>query len=119
MRKGPVSGKASTRMRSRTASEDLIRSVNKLFPNKKIPIPAITGLVKRFGNKALPAESELFKRLGDGKNVNAQKLTEYLGQNTYHEKGKQLSEDAIVRAHTAFCNPEGKMTFDYLMKKCD
>ena len=119
MKKTHSPNKSNVRLRSRTASEELIRSINKTFSDKKIPIATLTALSKKYGHRANKPDSQLFKRLGDGKSVSAQKLTEYLAEATHHEKGKQLSDEAIKRAHSAFCNPEGKMTFDFLMKRCE
>jgi hypothetical protein len=54
----------------------------------------------------------------DAKNLNAVKLTEYLSENTHFQRGQQLSDDAIKRAHASFCNSDGKMTIDYILKRC-
>ena len=105
MKKSHSPGKSNVRLRSRTASEELIRSLHKTFSDKKIPIATLTALSKKYGHKAIKADSQLFKRLGDGKTVNTQKLTDYLAEMTHHEKGKHLSDEAIKRAHAAFCNP--------------
>jgi hypothetical protein len=67
----------------------------------------------------LDPNSSFVKRLSaDAKNLSAVKLTEYLSENTHFQRGQQLSDDAIKRAHASFCNPEGKMTFDYILKRC-
>ena len=84
MKKSHSPGKSNLRLRSRTASEELIRSIHKTFSDKKIPIATLTALSKKYGHKAIKPDAQLFKRIGDGKNVNAQKLTEYLSQLTHH-----------------------------------
>ena len=84
MKKSHSPGKSNLRLRSRTASEELIRSIHKTFSDKKIPIATLTALSKKYGHKAIKPDVQLFKRIGDGKNVNAQKLTEYLSQLTHH-----------------------------------
>ena len=104
--------KSVHRVRPRTASEDMIRSISKIYPDKKIPIAALTGISKRYLHKSLDTNSQFIKRLSvDNKNISAPKLAEYLQENTHHQKGHQLSDDAIKRAYAAFCNSEGKMTF--------
>lgn len=75
MKKSNSPKRSNLRLRSRTASEDLVRSIHKTFSDKKIPIATLTALSKKYGHKAIKPESQIFKRLGDGKNVNAQKLT--------------------------------------------
>ena len=92
MKKSHSPNKSSTRLRSRTASEELIRSIHKTFSDKKIPIATLTALSKKYGHKGIKPDSQIFKRLGDGKAISTQKLTEYLGEMTHHEKGKQLSD---------------------------
>lgn len=83
-----------------------------MFSDKKIPIAALTGLSKKYSKRVLDPNSNFVKRLSvDAKNINAVKLTEYLSENTYFQKGNELSDEAIKRAHSAFCNNEGKMTF--------
>ena len=112
--------KSATRVRSRTASEELIRSLSKVYPDKKVPIAQLTAIAKKYVHKQLDPNSQLIKRLQvDNKNVSAPKLAEYLQENTHHQKGTRLSDDAIKRAHAAFCNNEGKMTFEYILKKCE
>lgn len=76
-----------------------------MYPDKKIPIAALTGLSKKYSKRVLDTNSSFVKRLSaDAKNLNATKLSEYLAENTHFQKGNQLSEDGIKRAHAAFCN---------------
>lgn len=123
MKKSGVRSVSKGRARSRTASEELTKSLSKLFPDRKIPIAVLTGLSKKYSKKALDPNSQFVKRLitdpKDPKSVNAVKLTEYLSENTHFQRGQQLSDEAIKRAHAAFCNSEGKMTFEYIMKRCE
>lgn len=104
MRKGV--NKSQIKQRSRTASEELVRSLNKVFPDKKIPIAVLTGLSKKYKKRSLDPNSSLVQRLQtDPKHVSAPKLIEYISQDTHVQRGKtQLSDDAIKRAYTAFCN---------------
>jgi hypothetical protein len=94
-----------------------------VFPDKKIPISVLTGLSKKYSKKTLDANCNFVKRLitdpKDPKNLNATKLAEYLSENTHFQRGQQLSDDAIKRAHAAFCNTEGRMTFEYILKRCE
>jgi len=67
----------------------------------------LTGLAKKYGKKPLQTNSNFVKRLADAKDpksLNATKLTEYLSENTHFQRGQQLSDEAIKRAHAAFCN---------------
>lgn len=92
MRRSVVKSQIKARTRSRTASEDLIKSLPKTFSDKKIPIAALTGLSKKYSKRQLDPNSNLVKRLAvDPKNVNATKLSEYLAENTYYQKGQPLS----------------------------
>ena len=47
------SKKSNLRLRSRTASEDLVKSIHKTFSDKKIPIATLTALSKKYGHKAI------------------------------------------------------------------
>lgn len=56
-------------------------------------------------------------RFSDGKgNIDTQRLVDYLGKSEPQEKGKGLSEEAIKRVYDNFCNHDGKLTFEYIMK---
>ena len=100
-----------------------MKSLSKVFPDKKLSIHVLTGLAKKYGKRPVDPSSPFVKRLvadpRDPKTISVPKLTEYLSENTTFQKGQPLSDDAIKRAHAAFCNPEGKMTFDYILKKCE
>lgn len=108
MKKSGVRSQGKGRSKSRTASEELTKSLSKLFPDKKIPIVVLTGLSKKYSKRPLDPNSQFVKRLvtdpKDSKSVNAVKLSEYLSENTHFQRGQQLSDDAIKRAHAAFCN---------------
>ena len=39
-----------------------------------------------------------------------------MGKTEPQEKGKGLSEDAMKRVYDNFCNHDGKLTFEYIMK---
>lgn len=85
--------KTVTRLRSRTASEELVRSLSKAYPDKKIPIAQLTAIAKKYVHKQLDPNSQLIKRFQvDSKHVSAPKLVEYLQEDTYHKKGNQLSD---------------------------
>lgn len=119
MKKG--ANKSQPKQRARTASEGLVRSLTKVFPDKKIPIATLTALHKKYKQKPLDPNCQLIQRLQtDPKHVSAPKLIEYISQDTHFQKGKnQLSDDAIKRSYAAFCNKEGKMTFEYILKRCE
>lgn len=99
MRKG--ANKSQPKQRARTASEELVRSLTKAFPDKKIPIAALTALSKKYKQRPLDPNSQFIKRLQtDPKHVSAPKLIEYISQDTHFQKGKQqLSDDAIRRSY--------------------
>ena len=70
-----------------------MRSLSKIYPDKKIPIAALTALSKKYSKRVLDPNSSLVKRLSvDPKNINATQLTQYLSENTTFQKGTQLSE---------------------------
>lgn len=67
--------KANSRVRSRTASEELVRSLSKAYPDKKIPIAQLTAIAKKYTHRSLDPNSQLIKRLKvDNKNISAPKL---------------------------------------------
>jgi hypothetical protein len=74
----------------------LVKSLSKVFPDKKVPVAVLTGLSKKYSKKPLQPTSNFVKRLitdpKDPKNVNATKLTEYLSENTHFQRGQQLSD---------------------------
>ena len=70
-----------------------------------MPVTFLTGLTKTYCKKGLNANDSFVKRYSTGKNIDGQKLTEYLGQKTTHQKGKPLSEEAIRRVYHNCCNP--------------
>lgn len=76
MRRSIVKSQTKSKIRNRTASESLVKSIPKVFSDKKIPIAALTGLSKKYSKKQLDTNSSLVKRLAvDPNNVNATKLT--------------------------------------------
>ena len=48
--------------------------------------------------------------------MNTARFVEYLGSDNEFKKGAQLTDDNVKRIYQGFCNPEGKLTFEYLMK---
>lgn len=65
-----------------------MKSLPKVFSDKKIPIAALTGLSKKYSKRVLDPNSNFVKRMSaDAKNINAVKLTEYLSENTFFQKG--------------------------------
>jgi len=81
MKKSGVKSQIKTRIRSRTASEELVKSLSKVFPDKKISIHALTGLAKKYAKRPIDPNSTFAKRLADPKDtksINVSKLTEYL-----------------------------------------
>jgi hypothetical protein len=106
---------SKSKSRERGASEELISFVNNKFSNK-VPVSFLTGLTKTYCKKGLDASHPFVKRYSNGKFVDGKRLTDYLSQKTHHEKGKPLSEEAVKRVYQNCCNPEGKLSFEYLMK---
>lgn len=96
MKKSGVRSLNKNRSRSRTASEELVKSLSKAFPDKKLPLAVLTGLAKRFGKKPIDPNSGFVKRLvadpKDPKTLSTAKLTEYLSDNTTFQKGQPLSQ---------------------------
>ncbi len=120
MKRSIVKSQSKIKTRSRNASEQLIKSIPKVFSDKRIPIAALTGLSKKYSKRVLDPSSSFVKRFTvDAKNLNADSVTKYLSENTHFQKGQTLSDDAIKRAHAAFCNNQGRMTFEYIMKRCE
>jgi len=82
MKKSGVKSQTKTRLRSRTASEELVKSLSKAFPDKKISIHALTGLAKKYAKRPIDPNSTFAKRLAtdpkDPKTISVPKLTEYL-----------------------------------------
>ena len=109
---------SKSKSREPSVSQDVVNFVSKKF-NNKVPVSFLTGLTKTYCKKPLDANTPLVKRNSEGKFVNGQKLTQYLGEKTHHEKGKPLSDEAIKRVFQNICNPEGKLSFEYIMKAAD
>jgi hypothetical protein len=109
---------SKSKSREPSVSQEVVNFVNKKF-NNKVPVTFLTGLTKTFCKKPIDANHPFVKRNSDGKFVDGQKLTQYLGEKTHHEKGKPLSEEAIKRVFKNCCNPEGKLSFEYIMKAAD
>ncbi len=101
---------SKSKYREPSVSQEVVNFVTKKF-NNKVPVPFLTGLTKTYCKKPVDATSPLIKRNLDGKFINGQKLTEYLGEKTHHEKGKPLSDDAVKRVFQNICNPDGKLSF--------
>lgn len=95
---------SKSKSREPSISEDVVNFVNKKF-NSKVPLPFLTGLTKTYCKKPLDANHPFVKRHSEGKFVNGQKLIQYLGEKTHHEKGKPLSDEAIKRVYQNCCNP--------------
>lgn len=63
MKRSGVRSHSKMRTRSRNASEDLIKSIPKVFSDKKIPLAALTALSKKYSKKVLDPNSNFVKRL--------------------------------------------------------
>ncbi len=109
---------SKSKSREPSVSEDVVNLVNKKFKNK-VPISFLTGLSKTYSKKPIDSNTPLIKRHADGKFVDGIKLTQYLGEKTHHDKGKPLSDEAIKRVFKNCSNPEGKLSFEYIMKAAD
>lgn len=109
---------SKSKSREPSVSEDVVNFVNKKF-NNKVPVAFLTGLTKTYCKKPLDSNHPFVKRHSEGKFVNGQKMIQYLGEKTHHEKGKPLSDEAIKRVYQNCCNPEGKLSFEYIMKAAE
>lgn len=109
---------SKSKSREASVSQEVVNFVTKKF-NNKVPVSFVTGLTKTYSKRPVDATSPLIKRHAEGKFLNGQKLTAYLGEKTHHEKGKPLSDDAVKRVFQNICNPEGKLSFEYIMKAAD
>lgn len=109
---------SKSKSREPSVSQEVVNFVTKKF-NNKVPVSFLTGLTKTYCKRPVDATSPLIKRNSEGKFINGQKLTQYLAEKTHHEKGKPLSDDAVKRVFQNICNPEGKLSFEYIMKAAD
>lgn len=76
MKRSIVKSQSKVKSKIRSASEELVKSLPKVFSDKKIPIAALTGLSKKYSKRVLDPNSSFVKRLAvDSKNINAVKLT--------------------------------------------
>lgn len=69
---------SKSKSREPSVSQEVVNFVNNKF-NNKVPVSFLTGLTKTFCKRPLEATSPLVKRHTEGKFVNGQKLTQYLG----------------------------------------
>ena len=119
MRRASVSpqGKAKSRSLQKLPSSGLVDYLQVQYP-KRIPVAALTAASKAYGRgKALNREDAIIKRLaGSASDIPTQTLVDLLNNDETHQKGKQLSDDAVRRVYKNFANPEGKLTFQYVMK---
>ena len=57
MKKTHSPNRSKVKAKSRTASEELVRSIHKTFSDKKIPIATLTALSKKYGHKAIKPDA--------------------------------------------------------------
>lgn len=109
--------KNKSRSINRTASVGLIQYLNQKY-EKSIPLSALTAAHKLYGKtRALNKEDKFVKRFSDNKgNIDTTRLVEYLGKSEPTERGKGLSDQAVKRVYDNFSNPDGKLTFEFIMK---
>ncbi len=69
---------SKSKSREPSVSQEVVNFVNKKF-NNKIPVSFLTGLSKTYSKKPLDANNPFVKRHSEGKFINGQKLTQYLG----------------------------------------
>lgn len=69
---------SKSKSREPSVSQEVVNFVNKKF-NNKVPVSFLTGLTKTYSKKPLDANHPFVKRHVEGKFVNGQKLTQYLG----------------------------------------
>ena len=91
--------------------------INSKYP-KRIPIAAVTAVSKMFGKgRPLHKDDRLLRRLaGNGNDIPTAQFIELLASADHHEKGKELSDEAVKRVYDNFANQDGKLTFEYVMK---
>ena len=119
MRRGSVTPQAKGKSRSlqKLPSSGLVDYLQAQYP-KRIPVAALTAASKAYGRgKAITREDAIIKRLaGSASDIPTQALVDLLNNEETHQKGKQLSDEAVRRVYKNFANPEGKLTFQYVMK---
>jgi hypothetical protein len=109
--------KGKSKSLSKSASVGLVDFLNAQFP-KRVPVAAITAATKYFGRtKPLTKDDRTIRRLaGNNSDIATPTLVDLLNSQEVHERGKQLSDEGVRRVYQNFANPEGKLTFEYIMK---
>lgn len=109
--------KGKSKSLTKSASVGLVGYLNQQYP-KKIPVAALTAATKFFGKgKPLKKDDKIIRRLtGSDAEIATSTLIDLLNTNETHERGKVLSEEAVKRAYQTFANPEGKLSFEFVMK---
>ena len=119
MRRASVSpqGKAKSRSLQKLPSSGLVDYLQAQYP-KRIPIAALTAASKAYGRgKAINKDDAIVKYLaGNANDIPTTTLVDLLNAEETYQKGKQLSDEAVRRVYKSFANPEGKLTFQYVMK---
>jgi hypothetical protein len=69
---------SKSKSRENSISEEVVNFVNKKF-NNKVPVTFLTGLSKTYAKKPLDSNHPFVRRHTEGKFINGQKLTQYLG----------------------------------------
>lgn len=78
MRRSSRAKTSKSKSREPSVSQEVVDFVNKKF-NNKVPVSFLTGLSKTYFKKPLDPNHPFVKRHSDGKFINGQKLTQYLG----------------------------------------
>lgn len=119
MKKSTISPSAKGKSKSltRTASAGLVDFLNKQFP-ARVPVSAITAATKYFGKgKPLQKEDKTIRRLaGKNSDIPTSTLIDLINSQEVHERGRKLTDEGVKRVYQNFANPEGKLTFQYILK---
>ena len=109
--------KSKNKSLTKTASSTLVDFVNQQYP-KKVSVAAITAATKYYARgKPLNKDDKILKRLaGKDKDIPTASLVELITNQSFHEKGKSLTEGSVKRVYQNYANAEGKLTFEYIMK---
>lgn len=119
MKKSTISPSAKGKSKSltRTASTGLVDFLNKQFP-AQVPVSAITAATKYFGKgKPLQKQDKTIRRLaGKNSDIPTPTLVDLINSQEVHERGRKLTDEGVKRVYQNFANPEGKLTFQYILK---
>ncbi len=112
----PVSRYNPKVFKADSASQNLQRVISEDL-GKEVSVHLITGLSKIHGIHPIPADSKILKRISDSKGlISTKTMSETLSQKETFTKGTPLSDESIKRIHKGFCDSDGKLSFEYIVK---